>query len=413
MITEPISPKTGKTSLPPEGLASRRGIWQSWQDRTPLGWLQLKRQKSRMVVAVAGIAFADLLMFAQLGIQAALFDSNTLLLSHLNADIVIRGSQYRDLSLTTTFPRRRLYQAQSVEGIAHADPIYIASVNWKNPQTRHKTQITVLGQSLERPALNLPEIAQQLDTITLLDTVLFDRLSRGTYQEVVQQVAQGESVNTEIDRRTIRVAGLFSLGASFATDGTIVASQDSFLRLFPERTSGQVSLGLLQIKPGHDPQQVVEALRVTLPKDVLINTKLDFLNLERAYWSQRTPIGLVFNFGTIMAFVVGIVIVFQILSTDVNDHLAEYATFKAMGYRDRYLLAIVFEEAIILAVIGFIPGLALALAQYRLIQVAAALPIGMTAARLFFVFGLTVLMCCFSGAIATRKLQSADPADIF
>jgi putative ABC transport system permease protein len=114
-----------------------------------------------------------------------------------------------------------------------------------------------------------------------------------------------------------------------------------------------------------------------------------------------------------MAFVVGIVIVFQILSTDVNDHLAEYATFKAMGYSDRFIVFIVLEEAMILAILGFIPGVGLALAQYALIQNVAALPIAMTFARFSFVFFLTLVMCGVSGLIAIRKVQSADPADIF
>ena len=54
---------------------------------------------------------------------------------------------------------------------------------------------------------------------------------------------------------------------------------------------------------------------------------------------------------------VGLVIVYQVLSTDVADHLREYATFKAMGYPHRFFLGIVFEEALILGVIGFVPGL--------------------------------------------------------
>jgi len=158
---------------------------------------------------------------------------------------------------------------------------------------------------------------------------------------------------------------------------------------------------------------VLEQIKAILPADATASTKQDFVAFEQAYWEKNTPIGIVFTFGTVMAFVVGTVIVFQILSTDVNEHMGEYATFKAMGYRDRYLLLIVFEEAILLAMLGFIPGLGLALGQYALIQSAAALPISMTFSRLAFVFFLTMVMCTVSGMIATRKIQSADPADIF
>ncbi len=387
--------------------------WQQVCERTPLGWLQLKRNRSRMVVAVAGIAFADLLLFAQLGIQAALYNSNTLLIQKMKADIVIRGSQYRNLSFPTTFARRRLYQAQSLPGVASADPLYLGSINWLNPQTREKTQLTLLGQDPEHSVLEIPDIDHQREQLKIPNVVLLDQLSRGDYQEVLAEINQGESVTTEIDRQTVTVTGVFPLGASFATDGTLVASQTTFLRLFPNRSAGQVSLGLLQVEPGYDPEVVAHHLQQILPEDVIVRSYEGYLEDELAYFAQRSPIGIVFGFGAAMAFVVGMVIVFQILSTDVNDHMAEYATFKAMGYRDRYLLIVVFEEAVILALLGFLPGLGLALAQYALVRRAASLPLTMTGARLIFVLVLTILMCVISGVFASRRLSSADPADIF
>jgi putative ABC transport system permease protein len=389
------------------------GIWNALLDRTPLGWLQLKKSKSRLLVAVAGIGFADLLMFAQLGIQAALFDSNTTLSRGVDADIIIRSAQYRDLSLADTLPRRRLYQIKDIPGVQSATPIYVATVIWKNPQTRRRTQLTLAGQNLDRPAFTFDEVNQNLDRLKPPDTFLFDRLARGEYANVVAEVAKGKSVKTEINRRTIEVTGLFPLGASFATDGTLITSSENFLRFFPERSPGQITLGLIKVNPGGDSASVLAAIKAILPPDTIAATKQQYVDDEQAYWQKTTPIGIVFTFGTVMAFVVGTVIVFQILSTDVNEHMSEYATFKAMGYRDRYLLLIVLEQSIILASLGFIPGLALALGQYALIRNAAALPLVMTTGRLILVFSLTMVMCIVSGVIATRRLQAADPADNF
>jgi putative ABC transport system permease protein len=389
------------------------GIWNSLLDRTPLGWLQLKKSKSRLLVAVAGIGFADLLMFAQLGIQAALFDSNTTLSRGVDADIIIRSAQYRDLSLADTLPRRRLYQIKDIPGVKSATPLYVATAIWKNPQTRRRTQLTLAGQNLDRPAFTFDEVNQNLDRLKPPDTFLFDRLARGEYANVVAEVAKGKSVKTEINRRTIEVTGLFPLGASFATDGTLITSSENFLRFFPERSPGQITLGLIKVDPGVDPKLTLAAIKAILPPDTIAATKQQYVDDEQAYWQKTTPIGIVFTFGTVMAFVVGTVIVFQILSTDVNEHMSEYATFKAMGYRDRYLLLIVLEQSIILASLGFIPGLALALGQYALIRNAAALPLVMTTGRLILVFSLTMVMCIVSGVIATRRLQAADPADNF
>ncbi len=388
-------------------------IWHGLTDRTRLGWLQLKHSKSRLMVAIAGIGFADLLMFAQLGIQAALFDSNTMLNRGMDADIIIRSAQYRDLNLADTLPRRRLYQIKDIPGVQSAEPLYVSRVVWKNPQTRRRTQLTLVGQSLDRPAFTFNELNQNLDKLKPVDSFLFDRLSRGQYADVVAKVAEGQPTKTEIDRRTIQVTGLFSLGASFATDGTLVTSPENFLRFFPSRSPGQITLGLIKINPGADLNSVLAQIKQTLPADTIATTKQDYVDYEQAYWQETTPIGIVFTFGTVMAFVVGTVIVFQILSTDVNEHMSEYATFKAMGYRDRYLLFIVLEQSLILATLGFIPGLALALGQYAIIQNAAALPIVMTTSRMILVFSLTVMMCMISGFIAQRRLQAADPADNF
>jgi putative ABC transport system permease protein len=388
-------------------------LWQRFQRRTPLGWLQLNREKGRLVVALAGIAFADVLMFMQLGFQNALYDSNTRLNRALQADIIITSPQARNMQNLYTFSRRRLFQAMAVEGVRSAEPFYANTITWKNPQTRKNATVQMIGFNPDQPALSLPDVNQQLQQLKLADTVIFDRGSRGTYQTMITQVANQQTVTTEMERRTITIAGLFTLGASFGADGTLITSDQNFLLLFPRRQSGSVSLGLVNLEPGADPQTVTAALKAYLPDDVLVMTHDEFITFEENYWKSGSPIGFIFGLGTTMAFVVGVVIVYQVLSTDVNAHLKEYATFKAMGYPNNYLLTVVFEEAIILALLGFIPGVILPMGLYALAARATALPIYMTVARAITVLILTVIMCGLSGAIATRKLQAADPADMF
>jgi putative ABC transport system permease protein len=383
------------------------------RDRTPLGWIQLRYDRTRLLVSIGGIAFADLLMFMQLGILNGLFDSNTMLHRKLDTDIVLMSSEARQFTYLLTFPRRRLYQAEDVPGVASTDALYTNFIDWKHPETQDKTAMLVVGINPDRPAFDLPDVNQQMDQLKLPDTVLFDRASRGNYEQVIDQLEQGQLVTTEIDRRTITIRGMFEVGASFATDGVLMTSDQNFLKLFPRRQASQVSLGLLNVEPGQDPEQVVQALNAYLPSDVRAMTRQDFVDFEIAYINGRQPLGFVFGLATVLAVIVGVVIVYQILSTDVNDHMAEYATFKAMGYRDAYLLSIVFEEALILAAIGFIPGVIASLGLYAALRQIATLPIYMPVARLIGVFMLTLGMCCFSGGIATRRLRSADPADIF
>lgn len=381
--------------------------------RTPLGWLQLRHDRGRFLVALAGIAFADLLMFMQLGFQAALYDSNTRLDRAFRGDVVLISPKALNLQNLSTFPRRRLLQALDVPGVVDAQGLYIRTVNWRNPQTLQSATVQVLGFDPDADVLRLPEVRAQADRLKLPDTVLFDRGARGRYGEVIARLDRGEPVTSEIERRTIAVGGLFRLGASFGADATLMASDQTFLRMFPRAKAGSISVGLVTLAPGEPVAPVVRALRRHLPDDVQVLSHADFVRFEENYWRTASPVGFIFGLGTAMAFVVGVVIVYQVLSTDVNAHLQEYATFKAMGFRQRYLLLVVVEQALILAALGFIPGVLMPLWLYAVAAKATSLPIAMTLGRATTVFVLTLVMCLASGAIATRRLQAADPAELF
>jgi putative ABC transport system permease protein len=389
------------------------GLIKSLQQRTPLGLLQLKHDRMRLLTAIAGITFADILIFMQLGFSDALYKSNTQYPRAVEADLVLISTQAKNFGQLRTFPRRRLYQAQDVPGVASADALYLGSVDWRNPQTQKRTSMLIIGQNPDQPAFDLPQVNHQLEAIRMPNTVLFDQASRGDYQTLIDQVNQGETVTTEIGLNTVTIAGLFEVGASFADDGALITSDQNFLRLFPRRDAGAVSLGLIQLQPGADREQVRTDLAARLPQDVLVLTSQGYVEFELNEIQSASPIGFVFGLGTAMGFIVGVVIVYQVLSTDVNSHLAEYATFRAMGYRNSYLLGIVFEEALILSILGFVPGLAVALGAYQLTAAVTALPLAMPFSRAVTVLLLTFVMCGASGAVATRRLQAADPADIF
>ncbi|MEM1252098.1 MAG: ABC transporter permease DevC [Cyanobacteria bacterium P01_H01_bin.21] len=385
----------------------------SLQERTPLGLLQLKHDRTRLLTAIAGITFADVLMFMQLGFSDALYKTNTQYPRALKADLVLVSTQAKNFSQLGTFSRRRLYQAQDVPGVTTTDALYVGSVQWRNPQTLKDTSMMIVGQNPSRPAFDLPEVNAKIAETQMPYHVLFDKASRGDYQEMIDKVEAGQPATTEIGVNTVTVAGLFSVGASFADDGALITSDQNFLRLFSKRQPGAVTLGLINIEPGYEPEEVRAQLAARLPDDVMVFTHEGYVDFELNEIQSSSPIGFVFGLGAAMGFVVGVVIVYQVLSTDVNSHLAEYATFKAMGYRNSYLLGVVFEEALILSLLGFFPGLAIALGAYQLTAAATALPIAMPVSRTFVVFLLTLIMCNVSGAIATRRLQAADPADIF
>ncbi|NEO58956.1 MAG: FtsX-like permease family protein [Moorea sp. SIO4G2] len=381
--------------------------------KIPLAWLQLTHEKMRLLVALAGIAFADILMFMQMGFRDALFESNVTLHNSLQGDIFLISPQSQATIAMKSFPSRRLYQSIAFDGVKSIRGIYMDFALWKNPQTRETRSVLVIGFNPTDNVFNLSGVTSNLDTIKMPDVVLFDDSSRPEYGPIAEEFNQGKQITTEVKQRRLRVGGLFTLGASFAADGNVITSDLNFFRLFPDRHRGLIDIGLIELEPGLDLELVVENMRRELSKDVRVLSKEEFVNWERTYWQSSTSIGFIFTLGSAMGFIVGTVIVYQILYTDVADHLPEYATLKAMGYKTTYLLIVVFQEALILAILGYFPGYGLALGLYSLTKNATSLPIAMSLARAVTVLILTVIMCCISGAIAIGKLQAADPADIF
>jgi len=263
-----------------------------------------------------------------------------------------------------------------------------------------------------RPVLDLTEIDQQLDQIKLPNVVLLDRKSQPKMGPVAETLAKGESVSTELSGRRISVGGQFTLGSSIFTEGHLITSDWNYARLSGVGSLDNVNLGALVLEPDADHAVVLQTLEARLPKDIKILTPEDFIQSEVAFWSSQTA-GVIFNFGAIMGLVVGVVIVNQVLYSDVNDHLPEYATLKAMGYSDRRLLAVVFQEAAILALLGFLPGFGVSIGMYRLLAFLTKIPLTMRLAVVTQVFTATVVMCMISAAISMRKLSAADPADVF
>jgi putative ABC transport system permease protein len=381
--------------------------------KIPLAWLQLSHEKIRLLVAIAGISFADVLMFMQLGFSDALFESAVVFHTNVKGDVFLISPQSTSLVAMKTFSARRLQQARSLDNVESINPIYLDFRIWKNPENKSTRAIMVIGFNPgDAKLFTLPGVAENIDKVLLPNSYLFDTQSREQFGDVKKWFNTGQQVTTEVANRKITIGGLFEMGASFGADGNMLSSDTNFIRL-TNRDKGLIDVGVIQLTPGSDAKATAAKLVQILPKDVRVFTKEEFISFERKYWEESTAIGFIFTLGTVMGFIVGIVIVYQILYTDVADHLSEYATLKAMGYTDWYLLGVVFQEAIILSVIGFMPGMLTAVGLYTLTRSATSLPLMMTLARASTVFLLTVMMCLASGAIAVRKLRSADPADMF
>ncbi|MEB3331221.1 MAG: ABC transporter permease DevC [Synechococcaceae cyanobacterium] len=386
-------------------------FWRS--RRIPLAWLMLTRQPARLAVALAGIAFAGILMFMQLGFREGLFDASVVIHKQFDTDLVLISPRTTGSIAMAGFPRRRLIQTMADPDVIGITPVHWKLMLWRNPFNRTSRGILAIGFDPTDPLFIKPGLRGQEVSLQQRGRLLFDERSRPEFGPVAQLFLRGRTVETEVGGKRVRVSGLVSLGPSFGADGNFITSSETFLHLNPETPPGSIELGLIRLRSGADPAVVLQRLRERMPPDVRVLSKAGFEDFEKNYWRTSTAIGFIFSLGAAMGFIVGVVVVYQVLYSDVSDHLPEYATLLAMGYPLTGLIAVVAREGFLLAILGYLPAWIAGQGLYSVVRSGTRLPVYMDSNRSLLVFALILLMCMGSACLAMRKLGDADPADIF
>jgi putative ABC transport system permease protein len=383
---------------------------------TPLAWKNLTHDRRRLALALGGIGFAVLLMCMQLSFASALFESTVALIRRFDADLVITSPAKYTIIVRETFKRRLLVRSGECPAVASARPLYIETqLSLVTNPEGEGVPIRVLAFAAAEGVLRFPELEEYRVELRQPLNALFDLRSKPSYG--VKLPPQGQSL--KLDDDVVELVGGFTLGTDFANDGNLIVDSATYLKLFPQRASGEdglddVDVGLIKIKPGAAVDEVKDQLEDILPDDeAKVFTKEEFARQEGAFWASATPIGYIFGLGTIMGFIVGIVICYQILYADIADHLAEFATLKAMGYPNGYFVGVVLQEAVLLSVLGFVPGLAVSELVCTLVAGQTGLLVHVTRPIAWEVLGLSVAMCVTSGWMTMRKVMSADPAELF
>lgn len=404
----------------------------------PLAWRNLTHDRVRFGLFTLGIAFAVILMGVQLGVRNALLDSNCRVIDALNADLVLVHPHRKSLFYREGVSRRTLARAATAPGVAEAHPFYVdyQMTTMRNTRTTDdrgpRRNIRVLGFDPDANLLTLPDLTPAaLNRLREPGTALFDSRAKtktipsNETETVFGPLPEGERVETELNGKDLTIVGTISFGTDFAADGTLIVSDRTFLGwvrepFYPFSPDAMSDLGLLRVAPGERPTEVRDRLRELLgcgplvkDRDVEVVTTPEFRAREETFWLTMTPIGFAFDAGMALGFIVGTVICYQILSGNVADHLAEYATLRAIGYPNRYLSGVVLQEAVILATAGFVPGLLVVSVTYVAVGWATGLPLFLTPRRFLLLLAATYVMCVGSGLLALRKAQTVDPANVF
>jgi putative ABC transport system permease protein len=390
---------------------------------TPLAWRNLTHNLRRLLVAVSGVTFAVVLMFMERGFQNALFDSTVALVRHFSADIVMLSSSRYSLSTSSRFPLNTVSLARGCPHVQAAFPIYVENFTslLRKPNCRSRP-IRVVGFDIrdrlfvDRLEETLQEYRQQLQAPR---TALIDVTSKESiYQVDPAGVSATEPLSVELAGKQLQLIGNFHLGTDFANDGTLLMSLENFAFYFPLREVfsdplSTVDMVLITSEAGTDPQQVKTQLQQVVGNHIDVYTRQELVDKEIHVWDKNTPIGVIFQVGMVMGFVVGILICYQVLYNDIADHMAEFATLMAMGYGRRYFVGVVVREAVYLALLGFLPGLCIAWVLFQLITLWTGLTMTLSVWDAGITLAFTIIMCVVSGLLAVRKLLAADPASLF
>lgn len=390
-----------------------------WEGRTPLAWRNLVGRGGKLLLASAGIGFAVFLMFMQIGFRNALFDNTVQLARLLKADFFLVSPARYNLPSEQRFDRLWLDRARAVEGVQRIVPVYIErSITQLRVVGNKSRSIRAVGIPLEPGVVEPAEWQPLLAMLSDGRTALLDRRTKPSYGFARGDVQSLRQQEVELSGKQLRIIDQISIGTDFVHDGTLMFSDRAMAHYFPMRNPGGdplqlVDLGLVQLAEGADLGKVRRALQSLTGSRLDVLSRSQIIAREIHFWATATPIGIIFTIGTLMGLVVGVIICYQILFTEINDHMAEFATLKAMGYRNNYFFGLILKQALYLTLFGFLPGLLATLGAFAILGESTGLVMRMTAGRMALVFGLTLVMCLTSGLIALRKLIQTDPASLF
>jgi putative ABC transport system permease protein len=415
--------------------------WRAGRRIPPLAWRNVERGGARARAANAGVGFVVTMVLLQLGFLEAVRATATSLYDQLEFDVALVSPRYDQLYDAGTLPLERLQQAEGLETVVDARPIYVSFAMWRCPPLPLEPEHTRRGQSPPDrgdtrvpPGAGSPRPVQRRELLAIgID------LEKNPFREPIRSRVDAARAQLELDGRVLlneqshpdfgwwawpafdgwelgrsaaEVVGGFPLERGFGADGAVLVSDLTFERRCTSRWARGMSLGLVRVRPGAD-GQTVRRLKEILPPDTVALARGALNDREQEFWVNQTSTGRIFAAGVLVSMLVAAVVVYQVLSNDVRTHLPEYATLKAMGYTNRYLSRVVVVQALFYALGAFGPAVVVAYVAYRITAALASIPMRMTLSNLALALGLAVAVSLLSALLTVGKLRTADPAELY
>ncbi|PSB29784.1 FtsX-like permease family protein [Stenomitos frigidus] len=400
----------------------------------------------RFLVAQAGIMFAVSLVTIQIGILNGFTRSTGLLIDQSSADIWVASEDMVHLEVTSPLPLDHMVKARKVEGVQRAEALMIRAALWRSAD-RRIAPIRLYGFDPKGQLFANWKVAQgELNALSTPYTMVIDKaqLSAIDLKQVgdsgsigslpaklvglvqdTQSMASSAAVFTSLETaNAFSTSGLSSTANIRIQNGEVQVLNN--VDAAPARSpsdapppaprklslSDSITFILIQAKPGQDLPTLRKRLEAALPGTRTL-TRAEMAQQTRDYWEKRTGVGFILGLGAAVGFVVGMVVVSQILYSSVADHIKEYGTLKAMGASDWIIYRVITEQALWMAVLGYLPSMVLCIGLGSWTMAAKGIMILISPMTATGVFCITVVMCVSSAMFAIQKVTKVDPAIVF
>jgi putative ABC transport system permease protein len=369
-----------------------------------LGVRMLFHQRWRLLSMSVSVAVGVVVVFVEMGLLQGILDSQALIATLVRGELIVMNKARTDLHRWDKIDAIRLAQIAAIPGVAKVMPVYEDHVSLRDPDDNRVRRIILFAFSPNDMPLNIGNPAKVSADLKMSHSFLFDRLSRPIFGDI----KPGQDI--EIDKYPLRVSGLIRIGPDIVNDGNIVMSEGQWLARSPD---SKPIMGVISVDPDANTDAVRTNILANLPDDIAVMTPQEAVKRENSATLKSTPIGLLFAAGMIAGIFIGTINCYQVLFTEVSDHLGQFATLKAIGFTQEFLQAVILTQAALLSGTGFAAGLILSAIADAYIASATMLPTQIHVMSASLVYLGTAVMCILAGWIAVGRLQAADPAALY
>jgi putative ABC transport system permease protein len=376
------------------------------REMVKLGLRLLIHDKRRLFAMSASIAVGVVIMFLQLGLLEGIFDAQAIVARFVRGDLLVMNQARADLQHWDTINRYELAQIAAAPGVAKVTPVYEDHVGLTDPDGKNIRRILVFAfpPAADSLPFDLGDPKKVSAALELSDGFLFDSRSRPIYGEI------RPGMNIDIEKFPLPVLGLVRMGPDLVNDGNIFMSEGEWLA---RRPWANPIMAVVRLAPGASIDKVRKAILDQTPGDVVVLTPAEAIQREIASTLKSAPIGILFGVGVVAGMVIGAINGYQVLYTEVSDHLSQLATLKAIGFADKFLHGAIMVQALALSGTGFMVGLPAALGLDAYVAMLTRLPVHIDLRTAAFVCAANLVTCILAGRLAVRRVDAADPASLY